>query len=163
MDLLNNLGINGKLLLAQIINFFVLFYVLKRFAFSPILKVLEERRKKIERGLADAEAAEKKLQEIEKKEKKILLKARKEADQIIRKSEAQAIKNGEIIITESRKQAEKIIIDAKKELAEEKRKMLSDVKQEVADLILLATEKAIGEKINENKDKEIIKKVVNNL
>ena len=61
MELLSNLGINGKLLLAQIVNFFILLYILKRFAYKPILKVLDDRKEKIEKGLRDAENAKDKL------------------------------------------------------------------------------------------------------
>lgn len=161
MDLLQNLGINGKLLLAQIVNFFVLLWVLKKFAYKPVLEVLEERKDKIEKGLKDAEKSQKKLTEIEEKEKKVLKKARQEAQRIIGKAEEQAKKSGEGIIIESKQKVEKLVSDAKKNIREEKQKMLTEVKAEVIDLVALATDKIVGEKINEGKDKEIIESMVN--
>ena len=82
-ELLNKLGIDYKLLIAQIINFLVLLFVLWKFAYGPILAILEKRQKKIEKGLADAEAAEKRLEESEKKQKEVLRKARTEAKEIV--------------------------------------------------------------------------------
>ncbi len=160
MELLSNLGINGKLLLAQIVNFFVLLWVLKRFAYKPVLEALEERRDKIEKGLADAEKSQKKLIEIEEKEKKVLAKARKEAQKIIGKAEEQAKKSQEEIVKEANRRVEKMIEDANKKIEEEKNKMLAEVKGEVAKLVALATEKVIDEKIDEGKDKEMIEKAV---
>ncbi len=160
MELLSNLGINGKLLLAQIVNFFVLLWVLKRFAYKPVLEALEERRDKIEKGLADAEKSQKKLIEIEEKEKKILAKARSEAQKIVEQAEQQAKKNQEEILKDANRRVEKSVEDANKKIEEEKNKMLSEVKSEVAKLVALATEKVVGEKINEEKDREIIDSVI---
>jgi F-type H+-transporting ATPase subunit b len=162
MELLSNLGINGKLLLDQIVNFFILLYILKRFAYKPILKVLEERKDKIEKGLRDAENAKSKLEEIERKEEKVLIAARKEAQKIVNSAEDIAKKNKEEIITESRSQADKILEDAEKKIKEEKNKMLEEVKSEMAELVSLAAEKVVGEKINKEKDREIIEEVIRN-
>jgi F-type H+-transporting ATPase subunit b len=83
MEALANLGIDWKLLVAQVVNFAVVLLVLKRFAYQPMLKLLDERTAKIEKGLADAENAGKKLSEIEIQEKAILMEARTEAKRIL--------------------------------------------------------------------------------
>ena len=160
MELLGNLGINGKLLVAQIINFLILLFVLYKFAYGPILKMLEERTNKIEKGLKDADESHKKLAEIVQKEKEVMAEARKEAQAIIVKAEEQAKKNKEDIITESKTQSEKILADAQKKIEEEKNKMLVEVKGEIANLVVLATEKMIGEKMDTAKDKELIEKSI---
>ena len=92
MEVLAKLGIDGKLLLAQAINFAVLFWVLRRFAYRPMLDFLEKRATRIEQGLKDAEAAKVKLGEMEEKEKSALLQARTEAKNIIALAEAAAKK-----------------------------------------------------------------------
>lgn len=160
MELLNNLGINGKLLLAQIINFLILLFVLYKFAYGPILKMLDDRTKKIEKGLKDADESHKKLAEIVQKEKEVLKKAREEAQAIIVKAEEQAKKNKEDIITESKTQSEKILSDAQKKIEEEKNKMLAEVKGEISNLVIMATEKIISQKLDTAKDKEIINKAL---
>lgn len=160
MELLSNLGINGKLLVAQIINFLILLFVLYKFAYGPILKMLEERTKKIEKGLKDADESHKKLAEIVQKEKEVMAEARKEAQAIIVKAEEQAKKSKDEIAVEAKAQAEKIMQDTEKKIEDEKNKMLAEVKGEIAGLVIAATEKLIGEKVDNGKDRELINKIV---
>ena len=98
MELLTNVGINGKLLLAQSVNFVILLFVLYKFAYGPVLKLLTERTSKIEKGLKDSEYAQKKLIEITEKEREIFTRARKQAQEIVAKAEEVAMKNKEEII-----------------------------------------------------------------
>lgn len=160
MELLNNLGINGSLLLAQLINFGILLFVLYKFAYGPVLKMLEDRTKKIEKGLQDAEASHKKLAEISEKESAVLVEARKNAQEIIKKSEEVAVKNAEGIITLAKVQSDKLVEDAKKQIKQEKDKILLEAKSEVANLVMIATEKIIHEKLDSVKDKELINQII---
>ncbi|HBI17589.1 MAG TPA: ATP synthase F0 subunit B [Candidatus Moranbacteria bacterium] len=160
MELLQNLGINGKLVLAQIVNFFILFYVLKKFAYGPVLKMLDDRSKKIEKGMKDAEASSKKLVEIEEKEKEVLTNAKKEAQEIIKKAEEQGMKNKEAIMVEAKEQADVMLKKAQEKIEEEKNKVMAEVKNEVAGLVMLATEKIVGEKMNSENDKKIIEEII---
>ncbi|HBO16715.1 MAG: ATP synthase subunit b [Candidatus Moranbacteria bacterium GW2011_GWE2_35_2-] len=163
MELLSNLGINSKLVLAQIINFFVLLYILKKFVYKPILKILEERSDKIEKGLKDAEESSKKLKEIEEKEKKVLTIAKKEAQGIIASAEQSAKAVKKEIEDDAKNRVEKILQDANKKLEEERMKMISEVKTEMANLVVLATEKIINEKLSEEKDKKLVEKIIDEL
>ncbi len=158
MELLSKLGINWKLLAAQLINFAILFYVLRRFAYQPIVKMLNERSQKIEKGLRDADESRKKLAEIMEKEKEVLKEARAEARVIVAKAEEQAKKSREEIAAEARRQAENILENAKKKIAEEKNKMMAEAKEEIAELVVSAAEKIIGEKLDAGKDAELIQK-----
>lgn len=160
MELLSNLGINGKLLLAQIVNFLILLFVLYKFAYGPILKMLEERTDKIEKGLKDADESHKKLAEIVQKEKEVMAEARKEAQAIIVKAEEQAKKSKDGIAIEAKAQAEKIMQDTEKKIEEEKNKMLAEVKGEISNLVIIATEKIISQKLDTAKDKELIEKAI---
>ena len=160
MELIKTFGIEWKLLIAQLVNFFVLFYLLKRFAYQPILKMLEDRKEKIEKGLRDSEASQKKLAEIETKEKEVLVEARKQAQEIVAKAEAMAKKNKEEIAIAAKEQSEKIISEAEKKIELEKNKMMQEVRQQVAELVVSATEKIIGEKIDSEKDKNLIEKAI---
>jgi len=75
MEIFNQFGINPLLLLAQVVNFAVLLFILKRFLYKPILKVLEERKKRIEESLKNAEEIEKRLVETAELEEEILAKS----------------------------------------------------------------------------------------
>ncbi len=159
-ELLTSLGIDWKLFIAQLINFSILVFVLYKYAYRPVLKILDERTKKIEKGLMDAEKSNKKLKEIEQEEKEVLIKAKKEAKNIINKAEEQAEINKAELVKVAEKESEKIIQKAKKVANEQKDKMMTEVKAEVSGLVAIAVEKIIDEKINDEKDMDIIKKVI---
>jgi F-type H+-transporting ATPase subunit b len=160
MELLNNLGINGKLLLAQIVNFLVLLFVLYKFAYGPVLKLLNERTSKIEKGLKDAEDAQKKLEEISEKEKEVLARARKQAQEIVAKAEEVAIKSKEEIMASAKEQSEKILNDSAKKIESEKMLMFQEVKKQVSELVISATGRVIDEKLDEKKDRELVEKAI---
>lgn len=159
-ELIKTFHIETNLLLAQFVNFAIVLFVLWKFAYKPILKTLNDRTKKIEKGVKDAENASKKLSEMTEKEKEILTSAKKEAQEIIKKSEGEAKKNAESIILTAKEQNEKMIADAKKMIEQEKEKMFSEVKSEIAGLVMAATEKVIGEKLDAHKDKDLIEKAI---
>lgn len=160
-ELINTFHIDIKLVAAQLVNFAIVFFVLKKFAYAPMLKLMTERTEKIEKGLKDAEGAQKKLIEIAEKEKAVLVEARKAAQEIVAKAEAVAVKNKEEIITEAKTQAEKILSDSAKKLELEKNQMMSEVKGQIASLVISATSKIIDTKLDSDKDRAIIDKAIN--
>lgn len=157
-ELITKLGIDWKLLFAQIINFLVLLFVLYKFAYGPILAMLEKRQKRIEKGLKDADEARRKLAESEEKQKEILKKARVEAKEIIEKARLQSERVKSELAAEAKAQAEKVIADAKAEIDREKQKTILEIKSEIGELVVAAVERVLEEKIDEKKDKEIIEK-----
>ncbi len=159
-ELISKLGIDWKLLIAQIVNFLVLLFILYKFAYGPILAMLEKRQKKIEKGLADADEAHKKLAESEEKQKEILKKARGEAKVIVEKAYIQAEKSKSEIAVEAKVQAEKILANAKMEIEREKEKTLGEIKSEIGGLVIAAAEKIVGEKMDGEKDRELIEKSI---
>ena len=159
-ELIKTFHIETNLLLAQIVNFSIVLWVLYKFAYKPILKTLNDRTERIEKGLKDSEEASVKLTEMMEKEKEILTKAKKEAQEIIKKSEGEAKKNAEDILEQAKEQNKKMIDVAKESIEQEKRKILAEAKSEIAGLVMAATEKVIGEKIDANKDKELIEKSI---
>jgi F-type H+-transporting ATPase subunit b len=160
-ELVKTFHIDASLLLAQLVNFAIVLLVLYKFAYKPIHKTLHDRTGKIEKGLKDAEDAQNKLAEMEKKEKEVLVKAKEEGQKIITAAEITARKNKEELLLETKQQAEKLLTDAGKKIEEEKNKMIGEVKAEVAELVIMATEKILNEKIDKNKDAELIKKAIN--
>jgi F-type H+-transporting ATPase subunit b len=160
MELLGNLGINGKLFIAQLINFAILFFVLKKFAYQPILKVLDERKDKIEKGLKDAEKAGEKLEKITVKEEKVLRKANAKAQDILMTAEKKADENRVVAVEKTEEEIAQLMKKAEQKIAEKKEQMLQELKKDVAGLVVMATEKVLDEKIDNNKDGELIKKAV---
>jgi F-type H+-transporting ATPase subunit b len=159
-ELISTFHIQWQLLLAQMVNFAIVLFVLWKFAYKPILKTLNDRTNKIEKGVKDADEARKKLEEVSISEKEILKKAKMESQEIIKRAEESAKKEADNISVEAKKQTEKMITDAQKSIEQEKGKMIAEVKSEIAGLVVAATEKIIGEKMDRSKDKELIEQAI---
>lgn len=160
-ELLSSLGLNIKLFIPQIINFCIVLFVLYRFAYKPVLKMLDERTTKIEKGLADAEESQKKLEDIVRKEKEVIIEAKKQAKDIIEKAQGQAQAQREELIALAKDESQKLIAKAQKSIEEEKNKMVSEAKKEIASLVVFAVEKIISQKVDHNIDAKIIADVIN--
>ena len=163
MSVLAKLGVDWKLLIAQAVNFLVLLWVLRRFAYRPMLEFLEKRTEKIESGLRDAELAAEKLAEIEAKEREVLDEARKESAAIVARARESAEKTADRIMIESRKESERILAETRKKIEAERESARADMKRELAGLVMLATEKVLGEKLDGAGDDELVRKAVEKL
>lgn len=163
MEVLAKLGIDWKLLLAQAVNFLILLWVLRRFAYRPMLEFLEKRTKRIEAGLRDAKVAEEKLRDIEGRERDILEKAKKEASDIVNRAREVACETSEKLLAESRAEAGRLLEDAHAKLEGEAARMKEEIQSDIADLVLLATEKVLKEKLTAEKDAELVQKAVKEL
>lgn len=148
MEALANIGVDWKLLLAQVVNFGVLLFILKRYAYKPMLQMLDERTSKIEQGLSDAEAAQVKLREMEEKEKAVLSEARAEAKRILSETEEAAKKRDAMKTAETEERVKKLLADAEVKIALDQTKMIAQAKAELAETVVLAVEKILKEKIN---------------
>lgn len=159
-ELIKTFHIDIKLIIAQAVNFGIVLLVLWKFAYKPILKTLNDRSSKIEKGIKDAENSQIKLAEMEKKEKEVLLKAREEAQKIINQAEKTAMVNVQELEIKAKEQSEKTLEEAKKQIEQEKNKAVKEAKSEIAELVMSATEKIIGEKMDSNRDNELIEKAI---
>lgn len=159
MEIFSALGIDTKILIAQLLNFAILVFVLWRFAYGPILDFLEKRRAKIEEGIDNFKKAEKKLEEISEKERKVLSEARKESIQILDEAKNQAEKNKESILEEAKKLSDEVITKAQFQIKTEKEKAIKEVQIEIGDLVIAVTEKVLEEKLKSEDAKFIERKI----
>lgn len=160
MDLLNAFGIDYRVLIAQLLNFAVLFFVLYRFGYKSIFRFLDDRKKKIEEGVTMAEAAKEKLSEALEDKRAIIVEAKKEAAGILAKADMLAQKKHEEIMEKAKKEVASISAAGKHDMLAERERMMQGIKNEVADLIALSLEKITKEKIGTGKDMELIREVV---
>jgi F-type H+-transporting ATPase subunit b len=151
MDILQSLGIDWKLLLAQIINFLVILFLLKKFAYKPFLK-----KNIIKQGIKKSEKAEKMLQTIKVQRDKILTNAQKKAQQLFKQNEKRGEEKAIQIIECAHKEKEGILATAVQQGKMEAEKMQKDHKQGMLHLSLGLTEKILRQKIDYKKDEQII-------
>ncbi|PJE58217.1 MAG: ATP synthase F0 subunit B [Candidatus Portnoybacteria bacterium CG10_big_fil_rev_8_21_14_0_10_36_7] len=159
-ELLATFNIDIKLLIAQLVNFTIVLLVLYKFAYKPILKILNDRTEKIEQGLKDAKNAKIKMTDVVEKEKEILSHAKIEAQKIISDAEDTVTKNHEEQKIKAKQEISKIIQEAKNQIAVEKEQIITEAKKEVAEIAVLIAEKILDERIDGQKDQKIISKLI---
>lgn len=159
-NFISTLGLNWKLFLAQLVNFSVIAFVLWKWAWRPLARLMDERSEKIEKSLEDAKRIEEELRKIHEKREVILLQAKKEAKSILEVATKKADTLKIEMVREARHETEKIVAGAKLAIAHEKEQMLMEVKAHVADLVVAASEKVLQEKIDGTKDKELVEAAI---
>jgi F-type H+-transporting ATPase subunit b len=137
-------GWNWKLFLSQVISFGIVAFLLQRFAYKPILTLLEERRRKIEEGQINAEKIKKELAEAEKRYQEILAKANADAQKMIDEARESAANLSERKQQEAIAAAEQIIVKAREASAIEHERTMESLKRELGRLVVDTTAKVAG-------------------
>lgn len=163
MELLNSFNIKWEYVLPQLVNFLIILFVLYKFGYKPILKFVEERTKKIEEGVKNAERAAESLQDANKQSEHILASAHKEAQNIIKTAREQATEQANLVQEQKKEELRQIAEKAKKQIMEEKDKILRETKDQAVALVLQATEQLLKEKMDEKKDAQYVETVMKEL
>jgi F-type H+-transporting ATPase subunit b len=150
------LGLNVKLFAAQLINFAVVLFVLWKWVFTPVAKNLEARTKRIENSLADAQNIDKQKIEFSQWKDKEMAEARKQAAEIIAKSEKETTAIKQKALDQTKLEQEHLITQAKQQIGQEKDQSLKDIKSEVADMVTNAAEKILKQKLDGKQDEKLI-------
>ncbi|OHB18234.1 MAG: ATP synthase F0 subunit B [Parcubacteria group bacterium RIFCSPHIGHO2_01_FULL_47_10b] len=159
-DLITNLGIDWKLLLAQVVNFLILLFVLKKFLYKPVLTFLDKRKTLIQKGIQNAERIDEKLAQIQLKEDAVLTKARGTAQEIIATSKKTGVDESAQIVQQAEKRVEAMLQDAKQKIDSERDTALQEARHELGKLVLLATHKILGEDAVKKLDATIIEQAI---
>ena len=143
-DTADTFGWNPWLFLSQVISFAIVASLLTRFAYKPILAVLEERRRRIEEGLLNAEKIKKQLAEAEQRYADILAKANAEAQRMIDEARESSAHLAERKQQEAIAAAEQIIAKAREASAIEHDRTMESLKRELGRLVVDTTAKVTG-------------------
>ncbi|HCM67722.1 MAG: ATP synthase F0 subunit B [Candidatus Kerfeldbacteria bacterium RIFCSPLOWO2_01_FULL_48_11] len=162
-EFIQTFHVDWKLLVAQLINFSVVLFVVWRFALKPLMKTMADRSQKIEKSLEDAKRIERELTGAEKTREEKLLQARKDAQDIIdgAAKEAERIKSEKI--DETKREAADVVEKAKMQIASEKEKMVAEARKEVGGLVIAATEKIVRKKLDDKADHALVEEVVTSM
>src|SRR6202008_2218678 len=138
MDALGNVaeqfGVYWPNFIAQVILFAIVYFVLKRFAFKPVITMLEERRRRIEEGQINAENIKKQLAAAQAKYEEILAKANADAQRLIEEVRASGDRLAEQKRQEAISAAEQITLKAEEAMALERERIMAELKQELGRL-----------------------------
>lgn len=162
-ELVQQFGINGFLLIAQIVNFLIVLYLLKRFAFGPILKLLEDRKNTISESQKNAEETEKLLAKTEEREKEVLKNAQSQAQEIIEDAKKQAILLQQQSEETTKARIEKMLEDAQKKIQEQTSLAEKQLASQVTHLSVELLEKTLKGFFGAKEQKEVIEKATKKL
>jgi F-type H+-transporting ATPase subunit b len=160
LEILGKIGFDWQIALANFINFLIIFYLLKRFAWGPIQRTLDERRKKIDDGIENARKAETELLMAKKEGEKIVNEHKDNANKILaqaKEQEKKMINQASILAIEEK---EKIIKDAHRQIEDDREKMSREVTEKSADLVISGIEKILKQKVDRKKDESLIKQMI---
>lgn len=160
MEILKNFGFDPMLLAAQIVNFLIIFYLLKRFMYKPVLEMIKKREDKIAEGLKQAEEARITLEKTIEEEKKILNKASEEAKKITEEAKLRAIEISKEIEENTKQQVEKSLIEARAQIAQESESAERKLTEKISIVAKLMLTKTLEGAFGEKEQKQIVNKAL---
>ena len=160
MEGLAGLGINLPMLLAQIVNFVILFGLLYLVAYKPVIRMLDERSKKVDESMKQTEYIKEQVAHAEEESKKRVDAASKEGQEVI----ARATRTGEEARQQAQKEAQKdaetLITRARTEIQRERDGAIDELRREFADLTILAAGKVIEKSLDKEAHRQLIDKTL---
>lgn len=159
-NVLGSLGINWKLFLAQLVNVGIVVFVLWKWVFTPLVKLMDERTKKIDDGLKHAKEADARLKEAKEKEHSIVSQARAESRKIIDEAAAAGEKERAARVEKSKQDIDAQIEEAKAKIGQERADALESVRRDVADLVMLATRKVSAGVLDEAAERTYLEQAI---
>lgn len=155
--------IDPAVLLLQAVAFGILFLLLRRYLFAPLLSMMEERRESIEEGLERGEQADRQLARIEQERERVLAQAREEGREKVRQSVQEGQEARDRIVREAREEAQHIRDRAREAVEIERQEAMLELRNRVVDLALLAANRAVIARLDEVKHREAIDEFISRL
>ena len=149
-------GVNWQLFISQLIAFIVVALVLKKFAYKPVLDMLDQRRERIAQAEANAEKIQAELAETQAERDKVLAEANQKAQEMIADAKEAAKQVGEAEGQKAVKQAEEIIRKAREATEADRDQMMSQLKAEIGRLVVETTAKVSGKVLTAEDQQRLI-------
>lgn len=156
MENLTKLGLNPAWLLAQLVNFILLFLILRAVAFKPILNMLDTRKKKIQESLEYADKVKRDAENQQKEFERKLEETRKQNQAAVAAASGVAEKEREAILAQARADARKLVKQAKEQIEYERKQMQAQVRDEVVRLSLAAAQKVLSQQLDEKAHRQLV-------
>ncbi|MBI4591846.1 F0F1 ATP synthase subunit B [Candidatus Uhrbacteria bacterium] len=160
---LGTLGINLKIFFAQLLNFAVVLFVLWKWAYKPIVKLLEERQEKIERSVKQADEVEKRVHELESEQKAVIATAKSEAAKILDEARGAAEDRKKELLSKAKEEVKGVVVQGKVQLEAQKDQMIRDAREEIAAIAVEAARKILADGVDEKKATKLAEAVVDKM
>jgi len=159
-EILESLGFEFPKFAWQVVNFLILLWILKKFAYKPILGMLDERKKSIEDAINNAESAKAEAVNLRKEYEARLAEARQEAQDVIVKATKLGEEMKNDIVANAQAEATKAIQRAQEEIGREKDQAIAALRDEVATLAVMAAGKVLDKSISVEDHKKLVNEFV---
>src|ERR1700704_3185487 len=157
------ISVTPGLMIWTIVCFFITFFVLKRYAFGPIQKMLDERREMIRRSIEEAENAREEARKLLEEHRALMNQARSDAEQILAEARRTAQAMEQRMRDETEQERQRRLEETRREIAAETARALEQIRSEVADLTLEATAIVIGKTLDSDQDRKLIADAIGSL
>jgi F-type H+-transporting ATPase subunit b len=143
-------------MIVQLIIFFILMFLVKKYALAPLLATMKKRQDYIDQQITAAENNRAEAEKLLKEQQELLQKARLEAKELIEEAKKQKEREAERIIKEAQERAERMIQEATMEIQREKEKALASLRDEVGQLAVALTAKLIGKELDKDGQSQLV-------
>lgn len=158
MQIFKEFGVNPILLVAQIVNFLIIFVVLKKFLYKPVLEMIKTRQREIEKGLEDSEKAKLELEKAEAEEREILQKAQSKAEKILDQAKADAMEVRANAEESAKKDTESMIAQAKEQITQEAKSAEEKLTKNIGEIAISLLEKSVQGLFGKKEQDVLLKK-----
>lgn len=156
MEIFGTFGIEWSLIFAQIVNFIIILFILKRFLYKPLFNILKKREELVKQSIQKADESSKALEKAQVEEQKIIAKAQDTAKQIVSEAKEQAADTLKRSEEKTKQQTDKMLKDAKVQIELETQKAQGELNKYVGELSLQMLKKSISNVFTEKEQSEII-------
>jgi F-type H+-transporting ATPase subunit b len=157
--ILGSLGINGKMFLAQLVNFSIVVIVMWKWVYTPLLSVMDKRTKEIADGLANARQADQRLKDAAVEKERLIREAKGESHSILEETRDKAEAIRKTKLEETKREIEKIADEAKSQISAERKASYDALQRDVASLVTAATAKVVSG-FDESAHRDLIAKAI---
>lgn len=163
MEILKNFGVQPTLLFGQIINFLIILFLLRKFFYGKILKMLDDRKQKIAESLENADLIEKRLKETEENSAKIQEAAEKQAQMIISEAKTQAQYIANQAAKDAKHTVEEAVATAQSQIQTQKENMQKELQEETMTLVTQVIQKVLGRNLKSQEKQALTKDALTQL
>jgi F-type H+-transporting ATPase subunit b len=157
LDILGKVGFDWRMALFNFINFVIVFWIIKRYAFAPTLKFIEERRKHAKEVEDNYQQSKTELAMAEHKAQEVIDEAKVEANKVVERATDEARATADKMKDKAKGEIELLVTQAKKNIEIDRQEMQEKLKAETVDLVVATTKVVLGDKIDSKVDEQIIK------
>ena len=160
MDILSTIGFDWHVAVANLVSFLIIFLLLKKFAFGPIKRTIDERKKKISEGLDKAQEAETQIMMANQEKERIVNEAKQEANTIVASSKQRAEEVAQKVRDEAESEKVAIIKEGEKRAQREFDRMQQEIRGQAAELVVAIVQKILVEDLVEKQSKKLSERAV---